>query len=344
MHMSGFKTTIQSFFIPTHSKLNFAVSMISALTAIIAVLIALYLHINPPFWAMTTVFALTASNRSIILYKSPRRLVATITGCITALGIAMIFSSLPLLGLVMVFFISFSGFYLSRRLPENYLLLFFTIHVFMFGSVFLFDPNSAFSLMVGRILDNILGITLVVFIFCCLFHFLMPPQSIHSPKVKDHISAIHYSAIMLISSILALCAWYFFDIPGGALNMIVTIVIISEIQHESIMNKGQNRLWGCLCGIVAGVIVLLISTFSITAMFILFFAIATAFMYYSLQHPKFGYAGLQAAVVLAIISFPHLNTEISMQEGLYRALGIFIGLIIIILIHPIYMRLFKIRT
>ncbi|MCF6764450.1 FUSC family protein [Thiotrichales bacterium 19S3-7] len=328
--MSGF----EEIYIKRHSFENLIIAYRTSFAALLAILITFYLHISSSFWAPAAAFAIAASTKEALIYKSWRRILGTIIGCIAAIGLAYLLSAQSWASIFLLLTVAFFGFYLSQKI-ESYFLLFITAHMIMVGSTFIIQPNEGLLIAYDRIFTNVIGILCIVFINIIVFPIPKSGKKITTTPQSNYY-AIRYALFISISIILAILIWQKFDVPGGILNMAITILAITQVDAGGTTVRGAQRLIGCLFGIFFGAILIFISTYGLFYFLLFFFLISGLFIYYHYQNPRHGYGGIQAAMALSITAFPTLGPTIVISHGLYRALGIVIGLLITSLMHYLF--------
>ncbi|WP_169709696.1 FUSC family protein [Francisella halioticida] len=313
-----------------YSSVKLKVSIIATITSLISLFICFSFHITEPFFTFPAVFAIVSPNLNVILYKAPRRLLGTIVGSIVSICVVLTFSDYPFLSLIIVLILALITSYLSKITSESYLGLFLSLHILFIGSVIVFDPSIGFKVAENRLIANIIGIacTCVVFSFIYRLPKGAEVSSVKLPK-KD---AILYASVIIISTVIAITIWEVLKVPGGSLNMIISIITISGINNNSSLLKGKQRFIGCLFGICAAILTIALSSISIVFFFISFFCFATIFSYYNLSHSNHSYAGIQAIMGLCIMCFPDYSMEVSVSEGFDRVLGILLGVVIVNLV------------
>ncbi|UTW41954.1 FUSC family protein [bacterium SCSIO 12844] len=339
--MSGFKELL----FKEHSFVNLIVAYRTAFAALVAIIITFYLHIGLSFWAPIAAFAIAANVQEGIVYKSWRRILGTLTGCFAALGFVLIVPPLVWGSVIILILISFMGFYLSKKTTEFYFLLFIVVHMIIIGTSFILSPGDGLMIAKDRIFTNIIGVLCIVIIQLAFFPIKKANKKPQF-KIQSTYHALRYALFISISIILAIYLWQLFDIPGGILNMAITILAITQLDSGETVLKGSQRLIGCLIGILFGSLLIFIATYGLFYLLLGFFLISGFFIYYHFQHHKHGYGGLQAAIALSITAFPSLGPTTVITDGLLRALGILIGILITSLMHFIFNNienLFKLR-
>ncbi|WP_191092577.1 FUSC family protein [Francisella sp. SYW-9] len=322
-----------------YSDLNLKISIVGAILCLISIFTCIALHVENPFWAAPPVLAVVSPNLNVIIYKAPRRLLGTIIGSLVAFFIVITFSNVPFFALIIVLFIGAIILYLSKVTTENYLGLFLSIHILFLGIALVFDPTMGYKVAEDRLIANVIGIVLT----CIVFYFIyrVPRGAKVSPNRLSKQESLLYVFTLITSIILAVVVWEIFKVPGGSLNMIISIITIAGINDSSSLLKGKQRLFGCLFGICAAFISIALSTISIVLFLLSCFCFLVIFSYYNLSHKKHTYGGIQAVMGLVIMCFPHASMEISVSEGFYRALGVLLGVIIVDLVFKTFRYVFE---
>lgn len=310
-----------------YSSINLKVSVVGTIVCLLSIFICIGLHVENPFWAAPAVLAIISPNLNVILYKAPRRLLATFIGSLIAIFIVLTFSNYPFLTLIIVLCLGAIVLYLSKITTENYFDLFLAVHILFLGIALVFDPAEGYSVAENRLIANIIGITITCIVFS--FIYKLPKGAQVSPKKSSSREGVSYTSILMISIILAVIVWEIFKVPGGSLNMIISIITIAGMNDSSSLLKGKQRLFGCLVGVCAALIAIGLSSISMIMFFISCFCFLTIFSYYNLSHEKHTYGGIQAAMGFVVMCFPNASMEISVSGGFYRALGVFLGVVIV---------------
>ncbi|MED7788076.1 FUSC family protein [Francisella sp. 19X1-34] len=140
----------------------------------------------------------------------------------------------------------------------------------------------------------------------------------------------------MISIVTSIIIWEVFKVPGGTLNMIISLITIAGINNSGSLRKGSQRFWGCVIEVCVGMIIMVLSSINIILLLIGYFCFSTFFLYYYFSHKCNQYAGVQAAGALCITCFPSDSMQVVISLGFYRALGIMLGVIIINLVFMLF--------
>ncbi|WP_191092319.1 FUSC family protein [Francisella sp. SYW-2] len=310
-----------------YSSINLKISIVGAIACLLSIFMCLGLHVENPFWAAPAVIAIISPNLNVILYKAPRRLLATFIGSLIAIFIVLTFSDYPFLTLTILLCLGAVVLYLSKTTAENYFSLFLAVHILFLGIALIFEPAIGYSVAENRFIANAIGVAITCVVFS--FIYKLPKGAQVSPRKSSSNEGVLYTSTLIVSIVLAVITWEIFKVPGSSLNMIISIITIVGINDSSSLLKGKQRLFGCIIGICTALITIGLSSVSMLLFYISCFCFFTIFLYYNLSHEKHTYGGIQAAMGFVVMCFPSASMEISVSGGLYRALGIFLGVIIL---------------
>ncbi|MBK2105532.1 FUSC family protein [Francisella philomiragia] len=308
------------------------ISIVISICGVVAIIINDALNFDYPFWAATAAIVIFSTGSSLTIYKSWRRVVATIIGSIIGLYLSILFVEFSFVGILIIFLIGAIFLFFSKIYPqEGYFLLFIGLHISFIGAGCIVEPTNAFYLTEYRILTNIVGV-LCALIFVLILPIKKGKSFSPATPLSDQNALLNTTRIFIAMS-LAVLFWMFVNVPGGSINMIITIVIISGVEINKTVLVFHRRFFGCLLGVSCGIACIVISSYLPIVIFPLFILSSTIFTYFALQHPLYGYAYEQANRAFMIVCFPTKLEFFSFSDGAYRALGIFIALFILLLIE-----------
>ncbi|QXF41723.1 FUSC family protein [Francisella tularensis] len=308
------------------------IAIVMSVSGTIAIIINDALNFDYPFWAATAAIVIFSTGSSLTLYKTWRRIVATIIGSIIGLYLSILLVEFSFVGVMIIFIIGSIFLFLSKTYPkEGYFLLFIGLHISFIGAGCIVEPANAFYLTEYRILTNTVGV-LCTLVFVLLLPIKKGKEFSPAPPMSNKDALLNVTRIFIAMS-LAVLFWMFVNIPGGSINMIITIVVISGIEINKTVLIFHRRFFGCLLGVSCGIACIVISSYLPILIFPLFIVFSTIFMYFALLHPLYGYAYEQANRAFMIVCFPTKLELFSFDDGAYRALGIFIALFILLLIE-----------
>ncbi|WP_241146089.1 FUSC family protein, partial [Francisella tularensis] len=101
------------------------IAIVMSVSGTIAIIINDALNFDYPFWAATAAIVIFSTGSSLTLYKTWRRIVATIIGSIIGLYLSILLVEFSFVGVMIIFIIGSIFLFLSKTYPkEGYFLLF----------------------------------------------------------------------------------------------------------------------------------------------------------------------------------------------------------------------------
>jgi uncharacterized membrane protein YccC len=250
----------------------------AAASVVLAVLAALVIHSDEPWWAAITAFMVTRASPREAVSRGMMRIAGSAVGALAALVVLRLFvyQSFPfLLCLFLLSCIGLFGFVTSRY---GYAWLIGAVTACLVMLMSFDQPQQAFDTAVNRVIDVIIG-TAASLIVCALSP--LPPASaasttalLHPPplafwrrdygvRLRRWLSGngpllLHACRGGLTVVLLpALAEWI---APVSPVTMGVTVVIVMSIpttailhsDNRAIIQRGAHRLIGCLIGALVG--------------------------------------------------------------------------------------------
>jgi uncharacterized membrane protein YccC len=251
----------------------------AAASVTLAILAALAIHSDNPWWAAITAFIATRAAASATISRGLLRIAGSIVGAVAAL-IALrlfVYQSLPFLLCLFVFSaVGSIGFVTSRY---GYAWLIGTITACLVMLMCFDEPYSAFGTAVDRVADVAIGIT-ASFVVCALSPrpaepgapvpdwLAPPPLAFWRPDFGDRVQrwlpangALIMHACRGGLSVMLMPALADWIAPVSPVTIGVTAVMVMSIPPTAIVNydtrtivaRGLHRLIGCLIGALAGI-------------------------------------------------------------------------------------------
>lgn len=337
--------------------------LVDCLESIFSVLLSIFaahqFHVSHAGWAAFSGYMVMRPHLIISLERGLLRVMGTILGGLLALNFGPLLYN-PLYSSVMLAVVSCICIYCGLVAKRGYIWVFFGITfsmVCMDGMQHGISQISYFAHT--RILEVSIGTSSCVIVSALSTWFLRPrifsehinKKASTSPICKRvwwHRKAFFHAIQGGIAMMLVPLVWRYFG--GMSLSQtVVTIMAVMSIPlssfdlvpHPSSM-KIKNRLMGCLCGATIAFIAIAISynTKSLTFLFI----IIGIFIGRSIENSRklsFKYAGTQFSLGLLIVLTPDHYHLVSVEPGVQRLLGIFVGMILLEPLRIITRRLIK---
>jgi uncharacterized membrane protein YccC len=309
----------------------------SAVATTVAVLIALALHLDNPYWAGISGVVLVQSDRAATLARSVDRIIGTIAGAaIGYFGAGLAQDHLAFLTLVGGY--TAFAIYGQERVQHGYAMLLsgITMVLILFGT--LAEPGKALDLAVYRGLEILVG----VFVACAVDYALAPAAQLDAPlppkpgifvRPIDHeLAAIAITggiAMMLIPLV-----WEALDLPGLGQTPITAFVILIALRQEPgwrAVTRGAGCLFGGLWALAAMHIV--------GGEFLPWLLMLFTGLYFA-AHINQGkgdaaYVGMQAGIAIVVSMVQGQGASADIVPAINRLVGVFGGVIVVSICQPL---------
>lgn len=221
----------------------------TALATVAAVLAAMMLHLESPYWAGITAVAIVQADLSATFARSVDRSLGTMVGAAVGyFGAGFVGDHLIFLSIV-AGAVAF-GIYGAERSRRAYAALLgaITVILVMFGA--LETPHAAFDIAVNRALEVITGVSVTY-----LVELIAAPDDAPAPvQDKPGIFAAPVDAELLATAVTGGLAaasipiiWETLQLPGLSQTPITAFIILAAMRRQPLM-KALNRLAGCFLG------------------------------------------------------------------------------------------------
>jgi uncharacterized membrane protein YccC len=310
----------------------------ASLAGVLAIVVAMALHLDNPYWAGITAFGMLQHDAAATLSRSLDRVFGTIAGA--ALGYLvsatvadhLIFSAIA--GLIVTFTL-----YAQARVDHSYavLLVGVTALLVMFGS--LLTPGVALTIAVYRGLEIVVGaiIASVVDIMLApdLDHQQQRPlkPGVFSKPVDVDLLVIAITAGLAIASVPSV--WIGLEQPGLGQTPITAFVIMIAIQRDPHWTAA-TRAAGCIAGGAYGLLCLGI----INDSFFLWISLLFLGLYLSghilHRQGEASYVGHQAGVAVILAMAEGLAPSPDILPAIDRLVGIFGGILLVALFQLLF--------
>ncbi len=271
----------------------------ATLATMLALLAALWLHLDNPWWAGISAFVIGRSHVTATLERSFDRAIGTLIGAVAGyLGAALVIQHLAFaITCAVVTAISIYGF---ERAKHGYAFLLggVTAVVVMFGSIN--KPDAAIDFAVYRALEILVGIAAA-----CLVDYVLaeraPKGDASGATPPAHPPGDRELAVNAISGGLAVAMiptiWESLQLPALGQTPITAVIILISMQSEPHW-KAITRASGCLIGGIYGLLAMKLAADALLP----WLALMAAGLFVGAQVNHRGgeasYIGLQAGVAL----------------------------------------------
>jgi uncharacterized membrane protein YccC len=309
----------------------------SALATILAVLAALALHLDNPWWAGISGVVLVQTDRAATLARSIDRVIGTMIGAtIGFVGAGLADDHLAFLMLVG----GFTAFtiYAQERAEHGYAMLLsgITLVLIMFGS--LAEPGKALNLAVYRGLEIIVGVSVA----CAVDYALAPTTTLAAaapPRAGVFTRPIDHelAAIALTGGIaiaLIPLVWVTLDLPGLGQTPVTAFIILVALRQEPGW-RALTRAAGCLFGGLWGLAAMHFVGGSFAPWLLMLFAGLYVAAHINQGKGDAAYVGMQAGIAIVMAMVQGEGPSSDLAPAINREVGVFGGVIVVSLCQPL---------
>jgi uncharacterized membrane protein YccC len=323
-------------------------ALAAAVSVGVAILLALLLRLEAVFWAGISAFICIQANQPRSVQKGAHRILGTLLGAGAAY---LIFPSIAfnhaatMLLLFCAGFLALLGFMLSRY-SYAWLLGGITTVMIVLGA--LDDPTQTLNLAVYRAAEIILGTTVAL----ATARLLLPP-AVHEASTApgwgsllgDHWYVLGHAIRAGIFIALVPVVWRVFELPAlsqmaVSVGVVMAVPVLTgkpAVDHRAVNERAAQRLYGCLAGGGAGLLLLLtpLPDYFLAWLLLLMAGAALAAQVESGRHglPMFG---IQAELALILTLVQGWGAPLSLAPALDRMAGILCAIILLLVLSLIF--------
>jgi len=303
----------------------------AALAGVLAIVVAMIIHLDDPYWAGITAFGMLQQDVAATLSRSFDRVLGTIAGAALGYVVAASVADHVTFFTICATIVSFT-LYAQARANHSYamLLVGVTFLLVVFGS--LSTPDAAFSIAVYRGLEILVGVTVASLVDMLLASDRGNPRKgspnpgVFSKPVDVNQLVVAISAGLAIASIPSV--WTGLELPGLDQTPITAFVIMIAIQRDPRWTAA-TRAVGCFAGGAYGLLCLAIVGDSL----FLWLALLSLGLYVSghILHRggEASYVGHQAGVAVILAMVQGMAPSVDIQPAIDRLVGIFGGIVLV---------------
>jgi uncharacterized membrane protein YccC len=316
----------------------------TALASSLAILAAMALDLDAPFWAGITAFGMVQHDVSATLLRSFDRVLGTIAGAVLGYIGAAAVADHAIFFILSMTVVSFM-LYAQARADHGYavVLMGATFLLVMFGSLSM--PSSTLSLAVYRGLEIFVGVAAAGLVDILLASDRVhwgsgqPKPGIFSRPVDVGLLVVALTGGIAVASVPAI--WDGLELPGIDQTPITAIVIAIAIQRDA-QWTGALRIFGCCIGGVYG----LLCVHIVGESFVLWLGLLFLGLYFSSHILQRGgdasYMGHQAGVAVILAMVQGRGPSTSILPAIDRIVGTFGGIVLVtvfqVLLAPVIRR------
>ena len=317
---------------------------IAAISVVLSVTAALWLHLDMPWWAGISGFMSVQATRPGSLQRALLRVAGTMAGAATALVIAPLCVNDPVAGSVLLFAtttLGMTGLLVSRH---AYAWLFFAITNNMVVLLSISDATASLHYAVYRVMEVTLGSATALIAVIALGPddpaAAAPPVPGWADPLGAQWPALLHAIRTGIVVMLLPWAWRFFELPSLS-QMAITVAAVMAVptlsdhpleNGRAVVERALHRIIGCVLGGIAALLALALSFDA----YLPWLALLTVGVWVGAQvqdsQRGVGLIGSQASIVWLLTVVQDWGPPDSLLPGLTRLGGMASGLVILLVV------------
>jgi uncharacterized membrane protein YccC len=340
----------------------------AALSVALALVVALVLHSDEPWWAAISAWMVTGISLGDALPKAVMRIVGSTAGAAAAVMILGLFAYDPLPFCLCLFAMAWTGLFCFAKSPHGYAWLIAAITGNLVMLMALDQPQTAFTIAVNRVADVTIGTAAAL-----LVTYLLPavpdvsgtrPATSTSPfpllfwsrrHAREFDQWVRENWLLILHAcrggltVMVLPLLLNWLAPLGSSQLAVTSVAVmaipttaaSEPDGRVVVERAVHRLIGCALGALLGLLFLYGVGENLPVLLLLLMAGIWLASQIQSGNTGVGYVGSQAGIAFLLSMIQSQGPPVSPFPGIDRFAGIMAGLSVLLII-TMAMSLFRI--
>lgn len=308
----------------------------TAIAVVAALLLTSYFNFYNAYWAIITIFILSAEHAEESIASGILRVLGTFIGVIVGFIFVIFVARNHFLFYLALFIIPFVGVYQSEKSKHAYAWILGSATAYMMLIASTTGRDAVYTIATLRSLEISIGAIIAVITAHLIFY---KKRSRRIEKNKDNFITVNqatkHALKIALSSWLTFYIWAHTGWTSAVSGMVTAYVIAFQPDCYSSITKSLERLLGCGIGAMFGLLISpFIQTLATLAFCMLFFSYF--FAWFSIKYVKYRYSVLQAAAAFSIVLIsPNNMFTTNISPALERLFGIFLGMICAIIVANI---------
>ena len=301
----------------------------SALSTWLAVVVAMALEIEDPWWAAMAAFRTSLRDQAAAEALRRNRLGGTVAGCLVGYIIAAFLVDDHAMVLVASFAIAAIGTYGRFAYTAGHGMLLGAACALLVLNAALFDPNETLDVFFFRILETLVAVIVVGIVDRCFLphdpHHRYPPPARHTAEELDEFTILGLAAGITI--VLMALVWLALDLPQPV-QTLITVLAVMNANVAAQKKKSFERFAGVLIGGCAGLLVVAMSIESFVVWSaVLLVGVAVSAAWFTSGRSDY-YLGQQAGYGFIMAMVTGNGPVATIMPALDRMLGILFGVVL----------------
>nr|WP_304621877.1 FUSC family protein [Neoroseomonas alba] len=313
--------------------------MTAAVGVVAAVLVALLLGLEDPWWSAISAWVVAGPDRHAILTKAAQRVCGTALGLVVGLVLAALSTDQPallLLGLFCVGAVGSRARYVAGY-PYAWLLGAVTATMVLVQSAA--TPAGLFDFAANRTAEIITGVIVAALVAL----FIMPKGQGPAAAAPAVLTRAELRAVTLIGGlvlVVVMLGWAAFDLPQP-MQMAISAMVVLDRDPSMLEHRGRQRILGCALGGAFGLAAMWVTGGNIV---LWLGALGIGLFLFSTLHLGGGpsaYVGTQGglAVIITLVSGPAPPAALGPVAG--RLAGATLGVLALMLVTMLVLHMLR---
>ncbi|HEY4042427.1 MAG TPA: FUSC family protein [Rhodopila sp.] len=310
--------------------------------AVLAVSLALALHVEDAWWAAISAFVCSQATAPASVQRGVLRILGTLAGAAMALSLSPWLAGDPIALSLALFLVSAVGVLGLLVSSYGYAWLLGAVTVDMVLMALLSNPASAIGVGVSRSAEVIIGTVSAMLVALLVGPEAHPRPVAHAPGwsnlLGDQWPAVRHAVRAGLAVMLVPLVWSWLDLPSLSQTAVTAAAVMAvpavsgdaAADQRKVTERAIHRLLGCVAGGVAGLGCLAVSVDSLLPWMMMLTAGIWISAHVQASDRGIGYVGTQAAVVFISTLVQGAGPPTSILPGIERFAGITGGLLILL--------------
>lgn len=290
-----------------------------------AVYVALLMGLQEPYWAALSVMIIANVDRDALFTKGVLRITGTFIGVFSGYFIGQWVEGLPFLQAALVTIAAAVGTYGRQRSAYGYAWFYGALTFALVMLYTMTQPGSLYDFAHYRCYEIVIGV-----VCGTLASWALGPRAgelharlVAQPSATTEINAERQSFIAGLGALTIILTWSLFDLPQLP-QVLISSLIVVDSDPMATRHRGAQRIFGCIIGGTAGLLVILVDAADVwwwaTMLFLGVFSFARIHLKKSAQ----AYIGTQSAIAY-LVTLVSASPPVTLDPPIGRLVGIVIG-------------------
>lgn len=290
-----------------------------------AVFIALWMGLQQPYWAALSVMIIANVDRDALFTKGVLRIAGTFVGVLGGYYIGQWVEGLPFLQITFVVIAAAVGTYGRQRSAYGYVWFYGALTFALVMLYTMTEPGQLYDFAHYRCYEIVIGV-----VCGTLASWALGPRAgelharlVAQPSATTEINAERQSMVAALGALVIVVTWALFDLPQLP-QVLISSLIVVDSDPLATRHRGAQRIFGCVIGGTAGLLVIAIDATDPWWWAAMLFLGVFSFAHIHLGKSAQAYIGTQSAIAY-LVTLVSAGPPTTLEPPIDRLVGIVIG-------------------